>query len=86
MNRKENKTTMGAKNAKNPNPHDCGILLSLKDPKCEDFRNAKEKKERLQKEKEAKKSAQYDTPKEIEKRRKKRLQHWNNPGTFRGPG
>ena len=70
MNRKENKTTMGAKNAKNPNPLHCGLLLPLDDPTCADFRNAKAKKEKLQKEKEAKKSAKYDNPKEIEKQRK----------------
>jgi hypothetical protein len=51
MNRKENKTTMGAKNAKTPNPHGCGIILRLADPKCAAVRKANEKKESVKKKK-----------------------------------
>ena len=82
INRKENKTTMGAKNAKNPNPHDCGILLPITDPKCAAFQKAYKEKKRLQKKKEAKKRANYDHQKEIEKRD----YYWNHPRSFRGPG
>ena len=51
---------MGAKNAKNPNPHDCGILLPITDPKCAAVRKANEKKRELQKKKDDKERAKYD--------------------------
>ena len=75
---------MGAKNAKNPNPHDCGILLPMADSKCAAVRKANEKNERLKKEKDDKKRAKYDPKKESKKRRNLYDKYWYDPETFSG--